>query len=141
MHKQLIESTLGTTLRYGSVLQLDTLTDDVHQAGLIQHQYPASSYDVHRIYESVRYTRTLVVLHIIESISVDGPFAMTSRSAGELTILLLVKFFAVMLVVPVFFVPGVVIAIAGLICGQIYIKAQLSVKREMSNARAPVLGQ
>jgi hypothetical protein len=32
------------------------------------------------------------------------------------------------------------VAIMGSWCGQIYIKAQLSVKREMSNARSPVLG-
>ncbi len=31
--------------------------------------------------------------------------------------------------------------IAGVYLGQIYMKAQLPVKREMSNAKAPVLGQ
>lgn len=40
----------------------------------------------------------------------------------------------------IFVVPGVVVAAIGAWCGQIYIKAQLSVKREMSNARSPVLG-
>jgi len=40
----------------------------------------------------------------------------------------------------IFIIPGVIVAILGGWCGQIYIKAQLSVKREMSNARSPVLG-
>lgn len=41
---------------------------------------------------------------------------------------------------PLFLVPGVLVAVLGGACGQIYIAAQLSVKREMSNAKAPVLG-
>ena len=36
--------------------------------------------------------------------------------------------------------PGVIITGLGVWLGQIYMKAQLAVKREMSNARAPVLG-
>lgn len=40
----------------------------------------------------------------------------------------------------VFIFPGIIVALLGGWCGQIYIKAQLSVKREMSNARSPVLG-
>ncbi|KAG5653497.1 hypothetical protein H0H81_012707 [Sphagnurus paluster] len=53
---------------------------------------------------------------------------------------MLVKFGAVVLLTPVFLLPGVLVAILGGWCGQIYIAAQLSVKREMSNAKAPVLG-
>ncbi|KAF9270617.1 hypothetical protein L218DRAFT_983085 [Marasmius fiardii PR-910] len=71
---------------------------------------------------------------------VDGPIATSLRSVGELTILLIVKFFVVVFVVPFFIPLGVFVIVVGLICGQIYMKAQLSVKREMSNARAPVLG-
>jgi hypothetical protein len=40
----------------------------------------------------------------------------------------------------IFIIPGTIVATLGGWCGQIYIKAQLSVKREMSNARSPVLG-
>jgi hypothetical protein len=53
---------------------------------------------------------------------------------------MLTKLVAVILFTPIFIVPGIGIAAVGAWCGQIYIKAQLSVKREMSNARAPVLG-
>lgn len=50
------------------------------------------------------------------------------------------KLAAVVLFTPIFVIPGVFMAIVGGYCGQIYIKAQLSVKREMSVARTPVLG-
>lgn len=35
---------------------------------------------------------------------------------------------------------GILLAVLGGFLGQIYMKAQLSVKREMSNAKAPVIG-
>jgi hypothetical protein len=60
---------------------------------------------------------------------------------SEMTIAMLIKFSAVVLITPVFLFPGILVAFLGGLCGQIYIKAQLSVKREMSNAKAPVLGQ
>lgn len=53
---------------------------------------------------------------------------------------MIVKLFAVVYYTPRFFFPAVVIAIIGGWLGNVYIKAQLSVKREMSNAKAPVLG-
>ncbi|KAK0478556.1 hypothetical protein IW261DRAFT_1551827 [Armillaria novae-zelandiae] len=49
------------------------------------------------------------------------------------------KFVAVVIVTPLFLFPSVIVALAGAWCGQVYIKAQLSVKREMSNAKSPVL--
>lgn len=57
-----------------------------------------------------------------------------------MTLSMLMKLGAVVLFTPFFFLPGVLMAVIGGYCGQVYIKAQLSVKREMSVARAPVLG-
>ena len=54
---------------------------------------------------------------------------------------MLARFFSVMIFTPIFMIPGVFVAVLGTICAQLYIKAQLSVKREMSTAKAPVLGQ
>ncbi|CDO77193.1 hypothetical protein BN946_scf184747.g6 [Trametes cinnabarina] len=71
---------------------------------------------------------------------VDGPLATKLAWVIELTIALLVKFFAVVTFSPLFTIPGAIVAAVGGWCGQVYMKAQLSVKREMSNARAPVLG-
>ena len=41
---------------------------------------------------------------------------------------------------PIFVIPGLLLGAVGGYLGQVYMKAQLSVKREMSNAKAPVLG-
>lgn len=72
---------------------------------------------------------------------VDGPISSGLWWLSEMTMAMLVKFSAVVYLTPVFLGPGILVAILGGWCGQIYIAAQLSVKREMSNARAPVLGQ
>ena len=47
---------------------------------------------------------------------------------------------AVFIFTPYFVIPAIAIALLGAWIGQVYIKAQLSVKRELSNAKAPVLG-
>ena len=52
---------------------------------------------------------------------------------------MLAKFIAVVVFSPIFLLPGLFAFVVGALLGQIYIKAQLSVKREMSNARSPVL--
>lgn len=57
-----------------------------------------------------------------------------------MTIDMFIKFVSVMIISPTFLLPGLFISVLGAWCGQIYIKSQLAVKREMSNARAPVLG-
>ena len=49
------------------------------------------------------------------------------------------KFVAIVAFSPVFLFPGVTAFAIGVVIGQIYTKAQLSARREMSNARAPVL--
>jgi len=52
---------------------------------------------------------------------------------------MLVKFIPVLTFSPIFFIPGIAaLAIDGWV-GQMYIKAQLSIKWEVSNARSPVL--
>ncbi|KAI0711030.1 hypothetical protein C8T65DRAFT_739602 [Cerioporus squamosus] len=71
---------------------------------------------------------------------IDGQLANTLGWVTELTVAMVMKFLAVVSFSPVFAFPGFIVAAVGGWCGQIYMKAQLSVKREMSNARAPVLG-
>ena len=50
------------------------------------------------------------------------------------------RFGAVVLFTPAFIPAAIVIAVFGGWLGQVYMKAQLPVKREMSAAKAPVLG-
>ncbi|EJC98975.1 multidrug resistance-associated ABC transporter [Fomitiporia mediterranea MF3/22] len=70
---------------------------------------------------------------------VDGPVNLRLGRAIELSFTLLVDFIAIVAMSPIILFPGALVAVLGSWCGRIYIKAQLSVKREMSNARSPVL--
>ena len=58
----------------------------------------------------------------------------------NITLSCFMKIGAVLMFTPVFLLPAVFIAALGGFLGSVYIKAQLAVKREMSNAKAPVLG-
>ena len=71
--------------------------------------------------------------------SVDGPISRNLSALLEISLSMLVKFGAVIVFSPIFTLPGIVAFLIGGWAGQMYIKAQLSVKREMSNARSPVL--
>jgi hypothetical protein len=62
----------------------------------------------------------------------------TNFFAVEMTITMVVKLGAVVYMTPVFVIPGLAIGVLGGWLGNLYVKAQLSVKREMSNARSPV---
>lgn len=53
---------------------------------------------------------------------------------------MLLKVGAVVFMLPLYIVPTVIVAVLGALISQVYMRAQLSVKREMSNAKAPVLG-
>ncbi|PBK77153.1 hypothetical protein ARMSODRAFT_949046 [Armillaria solidipes] len=107
IHRQLIQSVLGTTLRW-----LDTTP---------------TSRVITRCTQDIR--------------ALDGPVTMWFMYVVEISVTMLIKFVAVVIVTPFFLFPSVIVALAGAWCGQVYIKAQLSVKREMSNAKSPVLSQ
>lgn len=72
--------------------------------------------------------------------AVDGPISSNLQWLTDMTGMMLIKLIAVVYLTPAFILPGVLVFVLGGWCGQIYIKAQLSVKREMSNAKAPVIG-
>ncbi|PBK69165.1 hypothetical protein ARMSODRAFT_1019154 [Armillaria solidipes] len=105
IHRQLIQSVLGTTLRW-----LDTTP---------------TSRVITRCTQDIR--------------ALDGPVTMWFMYVVEISVTMLIKFVAVIIMTPFFLFPSVIVALAGAWCGQVYIKAQLSVKREMSNAKSPVL--
>ncbi|PBK89773.1 P-loop containing nucleoside triphosphate hydrolase protein [Armillaria gallica] len=106
IHKRLMVSILGTTLRWLDIT-------------------PAS-----RII-----ARCTLDIRAVDSTLPTSLFHLTSMSMA-----MLLKFSAIVVFTPAFLVPGLIMAIAGAYLGQIYMKAQLPVKREMSNAKAPVLG-
>ena len=53
---------------------------------------------------------------------------------------LITQLVAVALVIPIAAVPGIVVFVIGAWVGNLYMKAALPMKREMSNSKAPVLG-
>ncbi|KIP05213.1 hypothetical protein PHLGIDRAFT_534841, partial [Phlebiopsis gigantea 11061_1 CR5-6] len=71
--------------------------------------------------------------------AVDGPIPSQMKQLLSITISLIISISVVVLYTPVFLVPALLISFLGGLMGNIYIKAQLSMKREMSNAKAPVL--
>jgi len=75
----------------------------------------------------------------LTAIVVDGTIPDYLNAVITMGISMIAKFIAVVVFSPVFLLPGVAAFVIGAVIGQIYIKAQLSVKREMSNARSPVL--
>lgn len=52
---------------------------------------------------------------------------------------MLIELILIVLITPQFLVVGIITAITGAYAGQLYMKAQMAVKREMSNAKAPIL--
>jgi hypothetical protein len=72
---------------------------------------------------------------------VDGPLAAALWMVVDETVSMTVTFGAIVLLNPVFLFPGVALFILGTLSGKLFMPAQISVKREMSNARSPVLGQ
>ncbi|VDB89909.1 unnamed protein product [Peniophora sp. CBMAI 1063] len=72
--------------------------------------------------------------------AVDGPFATEFKWLVQVSATMIIKLIAVVIVTPTFLVPGLLVFVIGRWFGNVYMAAQLSVKREMSNKRAPVLG-
>ncbi|KAG9028739.1 hypothetical protein FS837_003797, partial [Tulasnella sp. UAMH 9824] len=103
-HNRLVQSVLGTTLRW---------LDSTPQGRIV-----------------ARFTQDM---RSIDS-SVPGLFNMVV----EMTVSLLFHFGAVLIYSPVFLLPGLAVAAIGAWLGQVYTRAQLAVKREMSNAKSPL---
>ncbi|KAI0085661.1 hypothetical protein BDY19DRAFT_964983 [Irpex rosettiformis] len=81
-----------------------------------------------------------VITRCTQDIStIDGPITYYLTRIVELTISMIIKFTAVVVISPMFIIPGILLSVLGGWYGKIYLKPQLAVKREMSNARAPVL--
>jgi hypothetical protein len=72
---------------------------------------------------------------------VDGEMGRLTNTLFSLSFAMLVKFISILIITPSFTPIGLAVGFLGRWVGNVYIKAQLSVKREMSNAKAPILAQ
>ncbi|ORX36515.1 hypothetical protein BD324DRAFT_651753 [Kockovaella imperatae] len=70
--------------------------------------------------------------------SIDGSFPETAEGVFEISVSLIIKFVIVVSLVPLFSIPAIVIGAIGGFMGEMYIHSQLSIKREMSNAKSPL---
>ena len=98
------------------------------------------SFDALKTFSVVRviYQRSRVICAY--EYSVDGPVAGELRALLDKTASMGTSFFAIVVVSPMFTIPGAMFTALGGWCGQMYMRAQLPVKREQSVARAPILG-
>ncbi|KAL9711361.1 hypothetical protein Ac2012v2_005906 [Leucoagaricus gongylophorus] len=71
--------------------------------------------------------------------AVDGPISQWTLTLVEFTIAMSTKLIVIVMFSPAFLFPALFVAVVGAKIANYYLKAQLSVKREMSNAKAPVL--
>ncbi|KAF9481121.1 multidrug resistance-associated ABC transporter [Pholiota conissans] len=71
--------------------------------------------------------------------AVDGPIPESFTALTEIGMSIVTKIVVIVIFAPVFFAPGIAVAALGFYLGNLYLRAQLSVKREMSNARSPLL--
>ncbi|KAF8157940.1 multidrug resistance-associated ABC transporter [Crassisporium funariophilum] len=71
--------------------------------------------------------------------AVDEPIAQAFVTLVEVAVSMVTRLLVVILFTPVFVFPGVVVGALGMYLGNLYLSGQLSVKREMSNARSPLL--
>ncbi|KAJ3564973.1 hypothetical protein NP233_g7938 [Leucocoprinus birnbaumii] len=124
LHQKLIQSVLRTTLRWLDSTPtsriLTRCTQDI-RAGMSLPLGPVN-------------------VSLIRSLEVDGPLKDNGKWLTEITVQMAVKLGAVVFMTPIFLIPGTFVSAVGGWIGQIYMAAQLSVKREMSNAKAPVVG-
>ncbi|KAG8740686.1 hypothetical protein FRC12_015909 [Ceratobasidium sp. 428] len=68
----------------------------------------------------------------------DGPIPSIFRNWTDLTVQLCSRLVAILVVSPVFTIPAAIITFTAVWVGRVYMMAQLPLKREMSNARAPL---
>ncbi|THH33272.1 hypothetical protein EUX98_g944 [Antrodiella citrinella] len=71
---------------------------------------------------------------------IDGPLSNSFYDVIDIVLEIAVKFGAVIIISPIFSVPGIIVILVGVGFGHIYMRAELPVKRESSNAKSPVLG-
>ena len=69
----------------------------------------------------------------------DGTIPQSLQALIDGALTCVIRLGAIIFMSPFFIIPGLVIGTVCGACGQLYMKAQLCVKREMSNARSPLL--
>ncbi|KAF5346100.1 hypothetical protein D9757_014021 [Collybiopsis confluens] len=124
IHQRLVTSVVGTTLRW-----LDTTP---------------TSRVITRCTQDIRDSGCCILMNSLfqdsKNYKVDDAMAQMFSGIVSLSLGMIIKFLTVIILTPAFLLPATFVGLFGAWCGNAYIHAQLPVKREMSNAKAPVLG-
>ncbi|KAL7284522.1 hypothetical protein ACG7TL_001813 [Trametes sanguinea] len=70
---------------------------------------------------------------------VDNRVARATEAMTEVFVYMVLKVVAIIVLSPIFIAPALFVSLASGLCANVFIKVQLAVKRELSNAKAPVL--
>ncbi|KAJ3920632.1 P-loop containing nucleoside triphosphate hydrolase protein [Lentinula edodes] len=123
IHKQLAEMILGTTIRR------------VHSQTFVINDANVSSRWLDKTPTSRIVTRFTQDINAVDTFIPEW-----ARLFLDQTLKLILKLAAIVILSPIFFAPGVLAVVLGYTCARIYLKSQMSVRREMLVAKAPVLG-
>jgi len=115
INNKLMDSVFGSTLRCG-IISLSSLTLSLK----LQHYRWLDETPTGRII-----TRSTQDIH-----AVDVPIPELFVSFLDLACAMVIKIGAIVLFTPPFLIPGIGVAVFGFFLGKLYLKAQLSVKRE-----------
>ncbi|KAF9040099.1 P-loop containing nucleoside triphosphate hydrolase protein [Panaeolus papilionaceus] len=70
---------------------------------------------------------------------IDDPLTATFGALVDVLVCMATRLILVIIFTPAFLAPALGVVLLGTYLGNVYLKAQISIKREMSNARSPVL--
>lgn len=122
IHDALTESILGTTLRWLDITPTSRITTRLTQDIATGTSFPLDMW-LFSIVSPVDDQLPTIFLWLVEK-----------------TLTMAVKLISVFLYSPIFIVPSISMGGVAVLVGKLFGKAQLSVQRELSNSRAPVLG-
>ena len=80
-------------------------------------------------------SRLLFAVHPVDGAVVDYLRDLVDFISGAI-----VRFVVVIVMTPIFSLPGILLCVIGVLMGQVWMRTQLAVKRERSNARSRILG-
>jgi hypothetical protein len=73
--------------------------------------------------------------------AVDNTLSFDLRRVLELNLSILGRILAIGIFSPYYIIPSVIITLLGLLNGQLYMRAQLPVRRMMASLKSPILAQ
>jgi ABC-type multidrug transport system fused ATPase/permease subunit len=140
VHTRLLNSLMASTFR--SVCNLSRS----YGADLLSRWLDTvpSSRIISRVTQDIQSSKRIVLLvnrDATNTSAVDGPLAQLSNTALGIFISFMSHLIAIAFSAPLFIIPGLAVGVCGGLMAQIYMKAQLSVKRERSNAKSPIVAE